>query len=152
MVLEYLPTFTLKMTQSCRWIFQHHGAFGCVYVYIYMNRYQMVWLGDWKISQIPILWIELVDYIAKISWKIPWNSTKSHERFHQIPLDPMKNPTKSHEFPWKIPVDCSTSISIPGHLMHEAPQQSGFALVGPDASAMWPWWIIGTLNSCVNIC
>ena len=26
MVLEYLPTFTLKITQSCRSIYQHHGS------------------------------------------------------------------------------------------------------------------------------
>ena len=46
------------------------------------------------------------------------------------------DPMNSHEKSQRLIVP---SISIPGHLMHEAPQQSGFALVGPDASAMWPW-------------
>lgn len=26
--MEYLPTFALKITQSCRKIYQHHGAYG----------------------------------------------------------------------------------------------------------------------------
>ena len=31
MVLEYVPTFTPKIAQLCRKIFQHHGACGYVY-------------------------------------------------------------------------------------------------------------------------
>ena len=32
MVLEDLPTFTPKMAQFCRYIFQHHGASGIYYL------------------------------------------------------------------------------------------------------------------------
>ena len=54
--IEYLPTVTLKVTQFCRYIYQHHGSipYNNIYTRYWWHRNQRKALFFW----VPISWVK----------------------------------------------------------------------------------------------